>query len=66
MLTDWGRKRLKRMYEVLSEEYDPQTRDNLIREISYLEQLDSPDIPASANYEIPWTDSTAILMEDVE
>jgi hypothetical protein len=65
-LTDWGRKRLQVMYMALEDEYDPQLRDNLNREIAYLEQLDNPLISASANYEIPWTDTTAVLMDGTE
>lgn len=63
MLTEWGRQRLRTMYQALEEEYDPQVISNLKREIAYLEQLDAPDIPPSANHEIPWSDSTAILDE---
>ncbi len=54
------------MQLALEDEYCPQVRSNLEREIAYLEQLDSPEIPASANYEIPWSDSTAILDETEE
>lgn len=66
MLTEWGQKRLQALYEAVEDEYDPQLRDNILREIDYLEQLDDPEIPASANHEGPWTDTTAALTEHLK